>query len=270
MFTFTFADCGENHVGNQQIGERSQDGFSLGDLEHVKATLNQKYGLDAELIDLRLASGVLVESMEPAYVLKVSNFCQSVCPFLTKEEALAQFAAMPWDRHYYDTRRKRVLNKLARSNNVVADFAQEPVYEEGKGTVVNFSTAPPILTMLRDEFNSWGPSFSNLIAEGNNYHTPGKSGIGWHGDTERSKVVAVRFGNDCTPIVYQWFHQAKGLGKVVEIPLSHGDLYIMSEKAVGCDWKKRSLYTLRHATGAAKYIALKEQHPAHLFPTSNE
>tara|TARA_B110000208_G_C11798788_1_gene440895 strand:- start:2994 stop:3107 length:114 start_codon:yes stop_codon:yes gene_type:complete len=31
----------------------------------------------------------------------------------------------------------------------------------------------------------------------------------------------------------------------------------MSEKAVGYDWKKLSLITLRHAAGNDKYISLK-------------
>ena len=32
----------------------------------------------------------------------------------------------------------------------------------------------------------------------------------------------------------------------------------MSEKAVGNDWKKKSIYTLRHAAGIDKYISLKK------------
>lgn len=33
-------------------------------------------------------------------------------------------------------------------------------------------------------------------------------------------------------------------------------MYIMSEKATGYDWKKRSIYTLRHAAGCKKYLKL--------------
>jgi len=41
--------------------------------------------------------------------------------------------------------------------------------------------------------------------------------------------------------------------------LNDGDLYIMSEKAVGTDWmRNKSGYTLRHAAGAKKYLKLKE------------
>ena len=35
----------------------------------------------------------------------------------------------------------------------------------------------------------------------------------------------------------------------MRIDLSHGDMYIMSEKATGNDWKKSSIETWRHAAG---------------------
>jgi hypothetical protein len=38
--------------------------------------------------------------------------------------------------------------------------------------------------------------------------------------------------------------------------LNHGDLYVMSEKAVGQDWKRKVIPTLRHAAGAKKYTGL--------------
>jgi hypothetical protein len=34
-------------------------------------------------------------------------------------------------------------------------------------------------------------------------------------------------------------------------------MYLMSEKAVGTDWKKPTIYTLRHATGAKKFTDVK-------------
>jgi len=41
------------------------------------------------------------------------------------------------------------------------------------------------------------------------------------------------------------------------LSLNHGDMYVMSEKATGWDWKYRSRATLRHAAGADKYLKLK-------------
>jgi hypothetical protein len=43
----------------------------------------------------------------------------------------------------------------------------------------------------------------------------------------------------------------------LELTLNDGDMYIMSEKAVGTDWKKRSIASLRHAAGNKKYLQEK-------------
>jgi len=46
-------------------------------------------------------------------------------------------------------------------------------------------------------------------------------------------------------------------GEKISIPLKSGDIYIMSEKATGNDWKKTTIATLRHATGCKKFVTLK-------------
>ena len=88
----------------------------------------------------------------------------------------------------------------------------------------------------------------DLYAEGNLYYD-NTCGIGWHGDSERRKVVAIKLG-DVKPLYFQWHLRGHKIGKLCKIDLEHGDLYIMSEKAVGTDWKKRNETTLRHSTGA--------------------
>jgi hypothetical protein len=40
------------------------------------------------------------------------------------------------------------------------------------------------------------------------------------------------------------------------IELAHGDMYAMSEKAVGFDWKKKKIFTLRHATGCDRFTKI--------------
>ena len=54
----------------------------------------------------------------------------------------------------------------------------------------------------------------------------------------------------CEPLHFQWFHKGKPVGKRAIIELDDRDLYVMSEKAAGTDWKKKNVPTLRHATGA--------------------
>jgi hypothetical protein len=36
-------------------------------------------------------------------------------------------------------------------------------------------------------------------------------------------------------------------------------MYVMSYKAVGFDWKKKSIMTLRHAAGSDKFLVIKEK-----------
>jgi hypothetical protein len=56
---------------------------------------------------------------------------------------------------------------------------------------------------------------------------------------------------------YQWFQQGKPIGERIEVILNNSDIYFMSDKAVGNDWKKRIIPTLRHAAGAKKYTTIK-------------
>ncbi len=76
-------------------------------------------------------------------------------------------------------------------------------------------------------------------------------------DTERRVVIGVRLG-DTMNLMYNWFYKNKPVGEKFSIPLSHGDLYVMSSKAVGFDWKKSSQYTLRHSAGCSKFTNFKD------------
>jgi hypothetical protein len=106
----------------------------------------------------------------------------------------------------------------------------------------------------------FGEKARDLKAEGNYYYNLEKCGIGFHGDGERRKVIAARVGASM-PIHYQWFHRFKPVGERFVIPLHDGDMYIMSEKAAGTDWKSSSILTLRHATGGPEYTTIKEKKP---------
>jgi hypothetical protein len=55
------------------------------------------------------------------------------------------------------------------------------------------------------------------------------------------------------PIFWQWYVRNQPVGSKMGLKLNGGDLYFMSEKAVGTDWKESSKLTLRHAAGCAEY-----------------
>jgi hypothetical protein len=166
-----------------------------------------------------------------------------------------------WDNKLYDIRTKKVQNKHARHNLNYADFAQEPDYAVGKGRVIPFDSVP-LVNKIRQTipifFNKY--KTTELYAEGNFYYYLKKCGIGFHGDSERRIVIAVRLGTNSIPFHYQWFRDRKPVGKRIIFDLNPGDVYAMSEVAVGTDWKKHKnhLLTLRHATGADKYTTIKD------------
>ena len=132
------------------------------------------------------------------------------------------------------------------------DESQEPNYEEKKGTIIGFDRVK-LLKKLRDNLGEiLGKQASNLEVEGNYYYDVKKCGIGFHGDSERKKVIAASLGAS-RPIHWQWYENSKPIGRRIKLQLNNGDMYIMSEKASGWDWKYRSKKTLRHAAGE-KYV----------------
>ena len=147
----------------------------------------------------------------------------------------------------------RVVNKKARHNLCFSDYDQKADFENKKGTVINF-TQVPLLNQVRQDLPKIMQSskIEGLQCEGNYYYKP-NCYIGMHGDSEREVVVALRLGADF-PLYYQWYYKSKKVGELFEVNLSHGDLYIMSSKAVGTDWKRKNVYTLRHAAGDKKNI----------------
>ena len=118
-------------------------------------------------------------------------------------ELFEELAKLDWDRKalMYG----RVVNKHARHNLCFDDEGQEPDYENGKGRVVAYKDVP-LLRELRLALGKYLKEGETLAGEGNYYYDVDKCGIGFHGDAERKKVVAIRLCNGkCYPIEYQWF-----------------------------------------------------------------
>ena len=100
----------------------------------------------------------------------------------------------------------------------------------------------------------FGPKADRLLAQGNKYYEEG-SGIGFHGDGERKIVICLSLGRES---ILRYFWRKPGSSEnvygPVDVNVRHGDIYIMSEKATGNDWRKSSRYRLVHAAGSKKYI----------------
>lgn len=250
LLTLTFSQNVENHVGNQQIGTKEHDGFTKGDLDAAKEWFTGR-GIECEVISIKGPEGAA-----PAWILKASGGMHAL---VNDINALTREAFdMPFDTKAL--MRGSVKNKHARHNNCISDESQAPNYSLGRGTVVSFASLPYCASLRVKLPEIFGPKAENLFAESNLYYDLSKCGIGLHGDTERRLVIGVRLGDNVdTPLEYQWFKESEPIGARMRISLRPGDVYAMSEKAVGYDWKKKKVYTLRHATGSSNYVLTNEK-----------
>ena len=249
--TITFGDQAENHVGMQKIGKMAESGFNYEELAKAKE-LFEKQDYKCELIDLRFPEDG--NDYPPAYILIVRNGVNALLADSKKnnDDLFKEHVGLKWDKKalMYG----KVVNKKARFNLCFGEKNQEPDYENGKGRIVSF-TDIPITNMIRERLPFYfGDKAKDLFAEGNSYGKDG--GISFHGDSERKKVLAVRLGEKMK-LVYRWYCRSEAISKKIEFVLNHGDLYVMCEKATGNDWKKKNIYTLRHATGCQKFLTIK-------------
>jgi len=248
VFTITAGNAGENHAGMEMIGKKwtAGMGHSVEDLERFQAEM-EKAGARTELV--RLSSGEL----PPAAVLVIKKGIDVLLGAGKTAELFVEQAALAKDTKA--KMRGRVVNKHARHNLCFAEEGHAADFEKGMGTVVAYGEVPLTNALVRAMEASFNPT-AKLIAEGNYYYDLKKCGIGFHGDSERMVVYAARLGA-AMPMHFQWFHRSLPIGERFIIPLEGGDVYIMSEKAVGADWKCSSRYTLRHATGCKKFTDIK-------------
>ena len=269
--TITFGDSGENHVGNQIIGQRSNCGFSFQDLVNARIYFESS-GVECflyRLNDLYLSNNLhnsnnhlnvlnnhlnaLNEKTESAFLLVIPNGLNLILNEINADSDSFYSEQINLEFDSKALMKGKVCDKAARYNLCFSNFQQDPDYENGKGTIYAWDVLP-ILNYVRNKLSQiMGPAADNMMAEGNYYYDIEKCGIGYHGDAERRKVIAVRVGLSNT-LAFQWYHENQPVGDKFVITLNHGDMYIMSEKAVGYDWKRRTILTLRHAAGCDKFI----------------
>ncbi len=250
-WTITFGECVENHAGMQKIGDIHDHGFTYDELIEARDVFITK-GYDARIHDLsvnceekykKLLDDNEVNSARVLIIKNGINYFHSNPRKLIKEVKDTRDIV---DKKAY--MRGKVVNKHARWNLCYADESQDPDFAHGKGTIVAFADVP-YLNEIREKLPDLiEDSADDLYAELNYYYDINKTYIGFHGDSERRKVIGLRFGASF-PLHYQWFVNGNKIGDQMTFNLDGGDVYIMGDKAVGNDWKKRTIPTLRHAAG---------------------
>jgi hypothetical protein len=245
--TLTFGEQSENHVGMQKIGNEVNQGLTVNDLLKAKEFFDDK-GCDCTLMNLaELGLDPRLKDIKSAYILVVKD---AVNVFANYNSVLNEQKNLNHDKKAFMY--GRVVNKTARYNLCFDEYDQEPDYENKKGRIVSYQSVP-FTNRIRENLHiPFGSKAKNLTCEGNYYYDNTQCGIGYHGDSERKIVIAIRLGSKM-PLCYQWYKNGSTVGEKIPITLSGGDLYAMTEKATGNDWKSKKIYTLRHAAGSNKY-----------------
>jgi hypothetical protein len=250
VYTITFGDVAENHAKMQKIGTLHERGYSVEQLRNIQEKLTG-YGLTTEMVDLNVGFD---EKFSEAKVLVIRRGAQFILSEETTDGLMAENDNLTMDKKAL--MKGRVVNKVARWNLCFAEEDQEPNYEDGKGRVVAWKHIPR-MSRIRQVISEWTEDVL-LNGEANYYYDISKCGIGFHGDGERRKVFAVRMG-ETMPIYFKWFQNSQQVGDPFEVVLNDGDMYIMSEKAVGFDWLKKKIPTLRHSTGCSKFTGVNTE-----------
>lgn len=266
--TITFGNQGESHVGMQIIGSPIDHGFTCAELMQIGNNF-MAAGFGCELYNLQDGVKKIGLEVEEASILIIrqaaSRFIDvSVTDkFQGDDRLLLEMLGFKWDDKMFSAKHKKVapdgtiikdgvVSKNARHNVCFSDVHQEADFRNKKGTIIAWNEVP-LLKSLRNKLDTcFGPKAKNLVGEGNYYYDVTKCGLGYHGDFERKIVIAVRLGASM-PLHYQWYKNSTPIGDNMMFMLNHGDVYIMSEKAVGHDYKRPSIPTLRHAAGCSKY-----------------
>lgn len=242
-YTLTFGDCAENHVGMQKIGIPTNDGYTINEMIEICENFKNN-GYECMITDL----SDQVPDSEKAYLLVIKNGLNF---FVNPELLFDEHRKLKHDKKAFID--GRVVNKKSRHNLCFGEFSQEPDYKNRKGRIVNYKNVHCTYKLINNLPSIFGKKSEKLVLEANYYNNNKICGIGYHGDTERKIVIGARLGGDM-PLVFQWYKGGVKIGKKITINLEHGDMYLMSSKTVGNDWKNNKILTLRHAAGCAKYI----------------
>jgi hypothetical protein len=254
VVTLTFGDVAENSHNMEKLGSMASEGFSVADLEEARVLFESK-GATVELFDLE-ALLPLEESERPeASLLVVKGWLGCVG---LEEDLLTEQRALSPDTKCF--MRGQVKNRIARHNLCFDEEGHDADYSVGKGTVISFSSLPHLSSLRESLPTLLGSKARGLKCEGNYYYDSRKCHIGWHGDAERRKVVGVRLGpydsegrvveEGYFPLHYKWYKDSEPISGALQVNLGHGDLYVMSEYAVGTNWLKKKVPTLRHSAGS--------------------
>ena len=259
-YAITFGEVAILHIGGKEYGNgRLDHGFSTEELKLIASNNdNTEYISISDKLPQNLRNnndaGILIfrSNLKKKNKINQKKFTIS----LNKKEADKLYFEQEninYDNKYWDNRRKKTLNKRARYNIVFGNENISHSNDYKQCSIVAFKDLKYLNKFRKRLKIILGEKTKKLNAEGNKYFHK-DSGIGFHGDAERKIVICLSLGKSTT-LRYHWrlAGSSEHTLEPTDIKLNHGDVYIMSEKATGWDWKLRSKVRVVHGAGS-KYI----------------
>jgi alkylated DNA repair dioxygenase AlkB len=251
-YAITFGEVAILHVGSTEVGKKRNEGYSIPELINIHKNIS-----NSELFYLHNNLPEKYKNDNQAAVLVIRNATNLFLGINSANKLLQEQDNIKYDKKYFDYRRKKTLNKRARYNIV---FGKQEILHSDDYKIFSVKAFQnvPYLNQIKNKLPIFfGNKAKNLNAEGNYYYEQ-KSGIGFHGDAERKIVICISLG-DTSTLRYAWRlpSTSEHYGETIDIQINHGDMYIMSEKATGYDWRLRSKVRVVHAAGSDKYIVKK-------------
>lgn len=254
-YAITFGEVAILHIGGKEYGKgRLEHGFTTTELKKIaEENTDTEYISISDKLPRKLRNGndagvLIFRSISNNQNNKDKKFVLG----LNKKEAdklYLEQETVEYDQKYWDNRRSKTLNKRARYNIVFGKNKIEHSKDYKQCSIAGFSDLKYLNKFRKRLKLVLGNKTKKLNAEGNKYFHD-KAGIGYHGDAERKIVICLSLGKPTT-LRYHWRLPGSSDHKFepTDINLNHGDVYIMSEKATGYDWKSRSKVRVVHSAG---------------------
>lgn len=234
-----------------------EDAPTSDDLKNICKSLNNSYPESAIYIDLR--DGLpdhMKNNVEESGIL----ICQNIVDKIWGNGETSKFeeefheVSKRANKYEYSMMHKKVINLKIRHHIYIGNTKKEADYENDQGCVESFEEMPYAKkwkNWVEKTFHDHKVNCPDLTSCTNVNYDKAKTGIGWHGDGERTIIVTLRL-HDSSPhhkLKFHWMLNGQPIGQPISFTLYSGDAYFMSKKATGNDWLNKKTLTLRHAAG---------------------
>lgn len=163
-----------------------------------------------------------------------------VLPNYANNNLYQTLLAIDWDKKIL--LRNKVVNRVGKYAISIDDTGKEPNYEENKYRVIAYDDVEEV----RDLKDNLSKIFKQdrLSCKGEYNYNHEKLKLKYQG-AKVNNMMCIHLG-DPIQMSFKWYFANKPASDSMEFTLNHGDLYIMSEKATGHDYKLKKNPILKH------------------------